>query len=108
MEPFVVNGKKSEFFTEEIRFLGHIVSKEGDRIDLAKAKEILNCDDLRTICDVRGFLGLCSYYRRFIQLFAKIAFVLHALTRKGVKFRWIKEEKSAYRRLKEKLSTKPF
>ena len=103
----VVNGKKSEFFMEEIHFLGHIVSKNGVRMDPAKVEAIVNWPDLRTVHDVRSFLGLCSYYRRFIRLFAEIASPLHALTHKGAKFRWMEWEKEAFAMLKQKLSTEP-
>ena len=92
----VINGKKSEFFMQEIHFLGHIVSKEGVRMDPAKVEAIVNWPDLRTVHDVRSFLGLCSYYRRFIRLFAEIASPLHALTHKGAKFRWLEWEKRSF------------
>ena len=83
------------------------MSKEGVRMDPAKVEAIVNWPDLRTVHDVRSFLGLCSYYRRFIRLFAEIASPLHALTHKGAKFRWLEWEKEAFSRLKQKLSTEP-
>ena len=89
----VINGKKSEFFMEEIHFLGHTVSKEGVRMDPAKVEAIKSWLDLKTIHDVRSFLGLCSYYGRFIRHFSEIAVPSHELTRKGVKFRWEIKEK---------------
>ncbi|MCO5570242.1 hypothetical protein L7F22_023961 [Adiantum nelumboides] len=87
-EKLVVNRKKSEFFIEEIHFLGHIVSKDGVRMDLAKIKAIQNWPEPVNLHEVRSFLGLCSYYRRFIPFFAEIAAPLHDLTRKGVVFRF--------------------
>ncbi|MCO5576613.1 hypothetical protein L7F22_030428 [Adiantum nelumboides] len=69
----VVNGKKSEFFMEEIYFLGHIVSKDGVRMDPAKIKAIQDWPEPVNLHEVRSFLGLCSYYRRFIHFFAEIA-----------------------------------
>ena len=68
----VVNGKKSEFFLEEIHFLGHIISKDGVRMDPAKVEAIRSWPDLRTLHDVHSFLGLCSYYRRFIRYFIEL------------------------------------
>ena len=92
---------------EEIHFLGHIVSKDGVRMDPAKVEAIRNWPDLRTVHDVRSFLGLCSYYRRFIRHFSEIAAPLHNLTRKGVKFTWDFKERQAFHHLKERLSSQP-
>lgn len=103
----VINGKKSEFFMEEIHFLGHIVPKEGVQMDPTKVEAIKSWPNLRTVHDVRSFLGLCSYYRRFIRQFSEIASPLQELTKKGVKFRWDIKEKQAFHHLKEKLSTQP-
>lgn len=58
----VINGKKSEFFMEEIHFLGHIISKDGVRMDPDKIKAIQDWPDLKTVHEVRSFIGLCSYY----------------------------------------------
>ncbi|MCO5576653.1 hypothetical protein L7F22_030468 [Adiantum nelumboides] len=63
--------------------------------------------DLKTVHDVRSFLGLCSYYRRFIRNFAEIASPLHALQKKGVTFRWTQKEISAFNLLKEKMTSDP-
>ncbi|MCO5595899.1 hypothetical protein L7F22_049950 [Adiantum nelumboides] len=87
-EMLVVNGKKSEFFMEEIHFLGHIVSKDGVRMDPAKIQAIQDWPEPVNLHEVRSFLGLCSYYRRFIRFFAEIAAPLYDLTRKGVVFRF--------------------
>ncbi|MCO5570160.1 hypothetical protein L7F22_023877 [Adiantum nelumboides] len=103
----LINAKKSEFFLEEIHFLGHIVSKDGVRMDPAKVEAIKSWPDLKTAHDVRSFLGLCSYYRRFIRNFAEIASPLHALQKKGVTFRWTQEEISAFNLLKEKMTSDP-
>ena len=103
----LVNGKKSEFFLEQIHFLGHIVSKDGVRMDPAKVEAIRTWPDLKTVHDVRSFPGLCSYYRRFIRSFAEIASPLHALQKKDVSFRWTQKEISAFNLLKEKMTSSP-
>ncbi|MCO5582547.1 hypothetical protein L7F22_036444 [Adiantum nelumboides] len=104
----LVNAKKSEFFLEEIHNPGHIVSKDGVRMDLAKVEVIKSWPNLKTVHDVQSFLGLCSYYRRFIRNFIEIASPLHALQKKGVTFRWTQKEISAFNLLKEKMTSDPL
>ena len=82
----VINAKKSEFFMSEIHFLGHIVSKAGVRMDPAKVEAIRSWPPLKNVHEVRSFMGLCSYYRRFIRHFAEIASPLHDLQKKRVSF----------------------
>ena len=103
----MINGKKSEFFMEEIHFLGHIVSKDGVRMDPAKIEAIQSWPDPKTVHEVRSFMGLSSYYRRYIRHFAEFASPLHALTKKNVVFRWTTKEIEAFQKLKEKLTTGP-
>ncbi|MCO5607350.1 hypothetical protein L7F22_061545 [Adiantum nelumboides] len=76
-------------------------------MDPAKVEAIKSWPDLKTVHDVRSFLGLCSYYRRFIRNFAEIASPLHALQKKGVTFRWTQKEISAFNLLKEKMISDP-
>ncbi|MCO5547050.1 hypothetical protein L7F22_000491 [Adiantum nelumboides] len=106
-ERLVVNGKKSQFFMEEIHFLGHIVSKDGVRMDPAKIKAIQDWPEPVNLHEVRSFLGLCSYYRKFIRFFAEITAPLYDLTCKGVVFRFGDRQQQAFKLLKEKLNTKP-
>ena len=75
----VINGKKSEFFMHEIHFLGHIVSKDGVRMDPTKIEAIHSRPMLKNVHDIRSFLGLCVYYRNFICHFVEMASCLHAL-----------------------------
>ena len=65
-----VNGKKSEFFLQEIRYLGHIISKEGIHMDPKKLKIIEECPQPWNLHELRSFIGMCSYYRRFIEKFS--------------------------------------
>ena len=79
-----VKTKKSEFFLEEIQYLGHIISKEGIRMDLDKLKVIEDWPVPKNLHKVQSFIGMCSYYRRFIAKFFVIAGPLHDLTNKKV------------------------
>ena len=81
-----VNSKKSEFFLKEIKYLGHIISKEGIIMDPEKLKIIEEWPKPNNLHELRSFIGMCSYYRRFIEKFSIIAGPLHYLTKKKVKF----------------------
>ncbi|MCO5567678.1 hypothetical protein L7F22_021372 [Adiantum nelumboides] len=74
-------------------------------MDPAKVEAIKSWPDLKMVHDVRSFLGLCSYYRRFIRNFVEIASPLNALRKKGVTFRWTQKEISAFNLLKEKMTS---
>ena len=69
-------------------FLGHVVSADGIYVDPQKVEAVENWEQPTRVTEVRSFLGLAGYYRRFIEGFSKIAGPLHCFTRKGVKFEW--------------------
>ena len=79
---------KCEFWLNEVKFLGHVVSKEGIHIDPSKIEAIKNWKAPTTPTEIRQFLGLAGYYRRFIANFSKLAKPLTTLTQKGVTFNW--------------------
>ena len=81
---------------EQISFLGHVVSKDGIFVDLVKIEAIQKWPIPTTVSEVRSFLGLAGYYRRFISDFSKIALPLTNLTRKTVKFEWSNDFQSAF------------
>ena len=78
--------KKCEFWLEHISFLGHVVSKEEISVDPEKIKSIVMWTPPKNVPEVRNFLGLAGYYRRFVEGFSKIAAPLSQLTQKEVKF----------------------
>ncbi|XP_073057332.1 uncharacterized protein [Primulina eburnea] len=99
--------KKCEFCLEQVAFFGHIVSKEGISVDPSNIESINQWSIPKTVSEVRSFLGLAGYYRRFIADFSKIALPLKSLTRKAIKFEWTIECQQAFQTLKDKLTSAP-
>ena len=92
---------KCSFFSKEIQYLGHILSATGIQPLPAKIHAIQNMRPPTTPKQVRAFLGLVGYYRKFIKGFAKIAKPLTLLTRQQVKFDWTPEHHATFLHLKE-------
>ena len=86
--PLFAKLSKCDFWLKEISFLGHIISTEGIRVDPVKIEAVMNWKPPRNVTDVRSFLGLVGYYRRFVQGISVIASSLTRLLWKGVKFEW--------------------
>ena len=103
-----LNMKKSEFFLKEIHYLGHIISKDGIRMDPEKLKIIQEWPQPRNLHELRSFIGMCSYYRHFIAKFSVIAGPLHDLTKKKVKFQWTAKENNSFNKLKSNLMSQPL
>jgi hypothetical protein len=100
--------KKCKWCEQNIEFLGHIVGKEGLKPDPRKIEKVKQIKEPTTVTEVRSFLGLVGYYRRFIEDFSKIARPLHELTKKNVKFKWEEKHQKAFEKLKEKLIEYPI
>ncbi|GKC53307.1 putative reverse transcriptase domain-containing protein [Tanacetum coccineum] len=99
---------KCEFWLQEIHFLGHVVNSEGIHVDPSKIKAVKNWKPPKTPTEIRSFLGLAGYYRRFIINFSKIAEPLTLLTQKNQKFEWGDEQENAFQRLKDMLCDAPI
>ena len=82
---------KCEFWLDSIVFLGHVISKDGISVDLKKIEAVVNWPRPTNMTEVRSFLGLAGYYRRFIKEFSQIAIPLTRLTQKRIKFEWSSE-----------------
>ncbi|KAI5754061.1 uncharacterized protein LOC108253714 [Diaphorina citri] len=88
---FLLSPKKCNLFCTEVQYLGHVVSTEGVSTDPKKIEAVKSWPIPKDKHEVRSFLGLVSYYRRFIKGFADIARSLHRLTEKGKPFLWTQE-----------------
>ena len=99
---------KCEFEKTELAFLGHIVSGNGISPDPSKIEKIRDFPIPKTLTELCGFLGLASYYRRFIQNFSTIAAPLHHLLRKDVPYEWTESQQSGFEYLKNCLITAPI
>ncbi|GJS27567.1 putative reverse transcriptase domain-containing protein [Tanacetum coccineum] len=79
---------KYDFWLSKVKFLGHVIDSEGIHVDPAKIESIKDWESPKTLTEIRQFLGLAGYYRRFIKGFSKIAKLMTKLTQKSVKFNW--------------------
>ncbi|GJU26812.1 putative reverse transcriptase domain-containing protein [Tanacetum coccineum] len=99
---------KCEFWLSKVQFLGHVIDSEGIHVDPAKIKAIKDWASPKTPTEIRQFLGLAGYYRRFIKGFSKIARPMTKLTQKSVKFEWGEKAEAAFQLLKQKLCSAPI
>ncbi|XP_062112467.1 uncharacterized protein LOC133823622 [Humulus lupulus] len=100
--------KKCEFWLDKINFLGHVVSKSGILVDPSKVEAVKGWSQPRNATEVRSFLGLAGYYRRFIEGFSKIATPLTALTRMNSRFIWTEACEESFMELKNRLTNAPI
>ncbi|GKC65724.1 putative reverse transcriptase domain-containing protein [Tanacetum coccineum] len=99
---------KCEFWIPKVQFLGHVIDSEGIHIDPAKIESIKDWASPKSPTEIRQFLGLAGYYRRFIERFSKIAKLMTKLTQKKVKFEWSDKQEAAFQLLKQKLCSAPI
>ncbi|KAM2854339.1 hypothetical protein FF1_024798 [Malus domestica] len=99
---------KCQFWLNQVAFLGHVVSAKGIQVDPQKIATVENWEQPRTVTEVRSFLGLAGYYRRFVQDFSMIALPLTKLTRKDVKFEWDENCEQSFQQLKYCLTHAPI
>ena len=91
----------------EVKLLGHVVSRGGIIVDPSKVEVVLNWDRPRNVMEIRSFLGLAGYYRRFVENFSRIATPISKLTIKDVSFVWDDKCEKAFNELKRRLTSVP-
>ena len=100
--------EKCKFMQREIKFLGHIISANGIKVNPAKVKAITDWPTPHTVKHVRSFLGISGYYRRFINNYSKVAAPLTELLKDEQRFQWGKEQQVAFDQLKHATTTAPI
>jgi hypothetical protein len=98
---------KCDFWLREINFLGHTISQDGVSVDPKKIQEVMNWKPPTTVWQIRSFMGLAGYYRRFIPDFSRIAKPMTELLKKGVKYEWSQKCEDAFHTLRQHLTTTP-
>src|ERR1043165_4808358 len=96
---------KCEFWLKEVGFLGHVVSGEGIAVDPSKVEAVTEWQAPTSVGEIRSFLGLAGYYRRFIESFSKISKPMTELLKKDTKFVWTEECEESFQELKKRLVT---
>ena len=99
---------KCEFWLTEVKFLGHVLSTSGVSVDPEKVKAVMSWERQKSVFEIRSFLGLAGYYRKFIEDFSRLAAPMSRLTRKEVKFEWDDLCEKAFQELKMRLTTAPI
>ncbi len=98
---------KCKFWLDSVEFLGHVITKEGIAVNPSKVQSVLEWNSPKNAKEIRGFLGMAGYYRRFIEGFSKIAGPMTKLLKKNTPFVWTDECEASFQKLKEKLTTAP-
>jgi len=102
------NIEKCIFCTQRVSFLGYVVTPQGIEVDSSKIDAIREWPTPTTVTQIRSFLGLAGFYRRFVRDFSSIAAPLHELTKKGAPFAWGDSQEVAFNTLKDKLTHAPL
>ena len=103
-----LNTSKCQFICQEVAFLGHVISPQGLKTSDQHVKAVEEFPVPTNVKGVRQFIGMASFYRRFVNNFARVTQPLHALTRKGAPFKWTGSCQEAFELIKKKLCEAPI
>jgi transposase InsO family protein len=106
-EGYYANPDKCDFFQSEVSFLGHLISEKGISVQQHKVKAVREWPQPTTKKQVKAFLGLTGYYRKFIEGYSRVALPLTELTKDKVRFEWGPQQQEAFETLKTKLTEAP-
>nr|GEX42831.1 putative reverse transcriptase domain-containing protein [Tanacetum cinerariifolium] len=106
--PFGLTNAPAVFMDRMNQFLGHVIDNQGIHVDPTKNKSVKDWASPKSPMEIRKFLGLAGYYRRFIEGFSKIAKLMTKLTQKKVKFEWGDKQEASFQLLKQKLCSAPI
>lgn len=104
LESLFVKESKCEFGMKELVYLGHIISADGVKVDPKKIKAIVDWPPPENLTHLKGFLGLCGFYRRFVKGYSQNTSPLTDLTKKGA-FCWIEKAQTAFDKFKKIMSS---
>ncbi|XP_024022581.1 uncharacterized protein LOC112091957 [Morus notabilis] len=100
--------EKCDFWLTEVKFLGHVISRQGISVDPSKIETVLQWERPKNVAEIRSFLGLTGYYRRFVKDFSSIAALMTRLPKKEVRFEWDADCEHAFQELRTRLTSAPI
>lgn len=104
----IANREKCSFFKNEVKFLGHVITSSGIKVNPDKVNVIVDMPEPKNVRHLKGFLQTCSWYRKFVPKFSDISRPLSELTRKSAKWIWSDIHSNAFNKLKQLLTTAPI
>lgn len=104
----IANRDKCNFFKDEVKYLGHVITSSGIKVNPEKVSAIKDMVEPKNIRHLKSFLQTCSWYRKFVPKFSEISKPLSELTKKTTKWTWTEIHANAFNKLKELLTTAPI
>ena len=98
---------KCEFGMKELLYLVHIIAQYGVKVHMENIGAILEWPSPKNIIELRGFIGICTYYRKFVKGFSKLTYQLSDLNKKYA-FKWNEEDENSFQKMKEVMSSCPI